>query len=136
MNKPSEYTPDRIAKLNPNEIFVFGSNEGGFHGAGAAKLAMDKFGAIWGTGDGPQGQCYGISTKNPKIRTLPLAKIAIKISRFLRYAKLAPNSKFLVTQIGCGLAGYNPSDIGPLFFNDGDIPFNVILPKEFWAFVK
>lgn len=123
-------TPDNITTLKPNEIFVFGSNEAGIHGAGAARLAHNKFGAIWGHGDGLQGQSYGISTKDRKICTLPLAKIQIKVDRFVRFAIQNPKLHFLVTQIGCGLAGYNPKEIAPMFAKD--IPANVSLPKEFW----
>jgi len=129
-----QYTPDRITKLAPNEIFVFGANEAGRHGCGAARFALDKFGAIYGQGDGLQGSSYGISTKDRNVKTLPLHKIQIKVGRFLRFAANNSAFTFLVTQIGCGLAGYNPKDIAPMFFAFGDVPSNVSLPKEFWAF--
>jgi len=130
---PTEYTPDNITQLANNEVFIFGSNESGFHGAGAAKVALNKFGAVWGTGDGPQGQSYGISTKDRKLRVLSLDKIQIKVARFLRYAAQHPDKKFLVTKIGTGLAGYSPRDIAPLF--GSTIPSNVILPIEFWSVI-
>ena len=131
----TEYTPDNITSLAPNEIFVFGSNEAGRHGLGAARLAFRRFGAIMGQGDGKMGQCYGISTKDDQFKTLPLHRIAPKILKFLRYAEAHPELKFLVTQIGCGLAGYKPKQIAPLFFSVS-IPDNVVLPKQFWETLK
>lgn len=129
-----QFTPETIVTLEPNQIFVFGSNEGGFHGAGAAALAYKKFGAIWGQGDGLQGQCYGISTKDRKIRTLPLHKIQVKIARFLRVAAQHPDKEFLVTKIGCGLAGYTEKEIGSLFKGE-TIPSNVLLPEAFHKYI-
>lgn len=124
----TRYTPEVITTLAPDEIFVFGANEAGRHGAGAARDALEKFGAQLGRGDGRQGQSYGISTKDVSLNVIPLWRISIKIDRFLRYARNHPECTFLVTKIGCGLAGYSTSDIGPLFFGH---PTNVILPREF-----
>ena len=124
-------TPENITKLKPNEIFVFGSNERGGHGAGAARLAYESFGAAYGTGFGRTGKCWAIPTKDKKIDTLPLEKIAPYIKAFLGYAEQYPELRFLVTAIGCGLAGYGPADIAPLFFAH-NIPDNVSLPASFW----
>lgn len=121
-------SPDNISQLGPNEIFVFGSNEGGFHGAGAARQAM-KWGAKYGQGDGLMGQTYGIATKDRKLNVLTLRAIQINIERFLRYAEKHPEFVFLVTAIGTGLAGYKTKDIAPLFGNK--IPNNVRLPQSF-----
>jgi hypothetical protein len=123
-----KFTPENITELQKNEIFVFGSNEAGRHGAGAAKLALDKFGAEWGNGIGMQGQTYAIPTKNFDIHTLSLDIIKQYVDEFLEFAKYAPNFTFLVTQIGCGLAGYHPRDIAPMFRGASD---NVILPQVF-----
>lgn len=120
-------TPDDIITLQPNEVFVFGSNEGGRHGKGAAKQAV-KFGAIYGQGDGLQGQSYGISTKDRDLKVLPLHRIQVKVERFLRFAATRPDLTFLVTPIGCGLAGYKPKEIAPMF---EDAPGNVQLPASF-----
>ncbi len=108
---------------------MFGSNEAGVHGRGAAKTAL-KFGARYGQGDGVQGQAYGISTKDRHLQVLSLSAIGIKIDRFMRYALAHQDQTFLVTQIGCGLAGYRPSDIATMFFRNV-IPSNVRLPAEF-----
>lgn len=121
-------TSNNISDLKPNEIFVFGSNEAGIHGAGAARLAYEKFGAVWGKGFGLYGQTYAIPTKDKRIETLPLQRIKQYVDTFLFFAKVNPQYTFLVTKIGCGLAGYKPEQIGPFFKNN---PPNVILPKEF-----
>jgi hypothetical protein len=121
-------TPENISSLKPSEIFVFGSNLAGRHGAGAALLALRKFGAISGQGFGLMGQSYGIATKDERIQTLPLSKIEIQVNKFLRSAEKYPEKTFLVTQIGCGLAGYEPKDIAPFFRHP---PKNVILPESF-----
>lgn len=117
-----------ITRLEKNEIFVFGSNLAGLHGRGAAKTAHRKFGAIMGCGEGLQGQSYGIPTKDEKLKTLCLVQIAINVTRFLRFAESLPDLRFLVTTIGCGLAGYKSSQIAPMFTN---APVNVVLPPEF-----
>lgn len=121
-------TPENITKLEPDEIFVFGSNLAGRHGAGAALLALKKFGAISGQGYGLMGRSYGIATKDERIQTLPLDRIQVQVNKFLRFAENNPEKTFLVTQVGCGLAGYSPKDIAPLF--DG-VPSNVVLPESF-----
>ena len=119
-----------VNKLEENEIFVFGSNEAGRHGKGAALLAM-KWGAIKGIGSGIQGQTYGIPTKNNKIKTLSVNKIKKYVDNFIEYAKQNKNFKFYVTEIGCGLAGYQPKDIVPLFKRAINLD-NIYLPQKFW----
>lgn len=120
-----EFTPERISELQPNEIFVFGSNLAGSHGGGAARLAYDRFGAVWGQGVGLQGQSYGIPTMHGGVD-------AIKpyVDEFIAFAKEHPEMKFYVTKIGCGIAGFTVQEIAPLFAGAIDIE-NVILPKEF-----
>ena len=120
-----EYTPERISELKPNEIFVFGSNLAGSHGGGAALLAYRKFGAIWGQGVGLQGQSYGIPTMQGGVET-----IKPYVDEFIKFAKQHPEYKFLVTKIGCGIAGFTEEEIAPLFKAALDVD-NVILPKEF-----
>lgn len=119
-----------IKNLEPNEIFVFGSNESGLHGAGAAKMAYQKFGAEMGKGFGLVGQSYAIPTKDFRIETLPLKKIKMYIDFFLKDVIKNPDKIFLVTEVGCGLAGYDPKHIAPMFKEFLNIE-NVILPKSF-----
>ena len=119
-----------ITKLEPHQIFVFGSNQAGRHGAGAAKYAKENFGAESGKGVGMQGQCYAIPTKDFRIKTLPLDKIAAYVSIFISAADMHPDKEFLVTEIGCGLAGYTPAEIAPLFERALEKK-NVRLPESF-----
>ncbi|MBR4783257.1 MAG: hypothetical protein IK023_05145 [Bacteroidaceae bacterium] len=120
-----EYTPNWISELKPNEIFVFGSNLSGAHGGGAARLAYNRFGAIWGQGVGLQGQSYGIPTMQGGVET-----IKPYVNEFIDFAAQHPEMKFLVTLIGCGIAGFTPEEIAPLFKEAIEIE-NIILPKEF-----
>lgn len=109
-------------------IFVFGSNLAGRHGKGAALEALQKYGAIKGKGKGRMGNAYGIPTKDKKLRVMSLTRIQYYVSQFKVYAARHPKLRFLVTPVGCGLAGYTPKDIAPMFLNS---PPNVKLPKEF-----
>lgn len=119
-----------ITKLKPNEIFVFGSNYAGRHGKGAALTAVRKFGARYGQGTGLMGQSYGIATKDRNLNVLSLDVIQQQIRKFLEFAQEHPELQFIVTPIGCGLAGYKPRQIANLFYFY-KIPTNVILPSEF-----
>ena len=118
-------TPDHINSLEPNEIFVFGSNAAGFHAGGAAAQAMHHFGAIWGQGEGLQGQSYAI----PTMEGLDDMKAAIE--RFAQYATQHKELRFLVTRVGCGIAGYSVHEIAPLFSCCVSLE-NVTLPADFW----
>lgn len=120
-------TPERIDRLGSNEIFVFGSNAMGHHMGGAAAAAMKRFGAVWGQGDGLQGQSYAISTMEGLVET------ARNVNRFVRFAAEHQDLRFFVTPIGCGIAGYNPLQIAPLFEKAIALP-NVYLPKLFWEY--
>ncbi|MBR2084690.1 MAG: hypothetical protein IJ879_08845 [Muribaculaceae bacterium] len=119
------YTPDRISELKDNEIFVFGSNLAGHHGGGAARLAYNRFGAVWGQGVGLQGQAYAIPTMQGGVET-----IKPYVDEFILFAEQHPEYKFLVTRIGCGIAGFRDEEIAPLFAAALDVE-NVILPREF-----
>ena len=123
-------TPDVIDSLKPNEIFVFGSNEAGRHGKGAALIAKKQFGAKVGQGYGVQGSCFAIPTKNGKLETLKLTTIAAYVNKFIAYANTHPEKDFLVTRIGCGLAGYKETEIAPLFKDAVDSK-NIFLPITF-----
>lgn len=106
-------------------IFVFGSNLAGRHGKGAALCARKEYGAIYGQGEGRQGESYAIPTKGYHLETLPLSHIGESVGRFLIYAASQPATSFTVTRIGCGLARYTDTDIAPMFRN---APPNCILP--------
>jgi hypothetical protein len=124
-------TPENITKLEPNQIFVFGSNESGRHGKGAAKQAL-TWGAVWGQAEGLQGRTYGIPTKDKQIRrTLTIREIKVYVDRFIEFAKEHPEMTFLVTAIGCGLATHKPKHVAPLFKEVKDLN-NVWLPSRFW----
>ena len=116
-------TPERITELGENEVFVFGSNLAGAHGGGAALLAYRKFGAIWGQGVGLQGQSYGIPTMHGGVD-------AIKpyVDEFIEFAKTRPDLTFLVTRVGCGIAGFTNEEISPLFANAHEVE-NIVLPS-------
>ena len=119
------YTPEKITHLERNEIFVFGSNLAGAHGGGAARIAYQNFGAVWGQGEGLQGQSYAIPTMQGGVET-----IAPYIDNFIEYAFTYYEYTFLVTRIGCGIAGFRVDEIAPLFKEAIELE-NVILPKEF-----
>ena len=116
-------TPERITELGENEVFVFGSNLAGAHGGGAALLAYRKFGAIWGQGVGLQGQSYGIPTMHGGVD-------AIKpyVDEFIEFAKTRPDLTFLVTRVGCGIAGFTNEEISPLFVKAHEVE-NIVLPS-------
>lgn len=131
----SRITPENITSLGQNEIFVFGSNLSGIHGAGAAKTAL-KWGAIIGQPIGIQGQTYAIPTKDKFIKkTLSRFEIKIFVDEFIEYAKNNDNLTFFVTEIGCGLAGLRHEVVAPLF-NDAVELENVYLPEKFWNILE
>lgn len=110
------------------KIFVFGSNLAGRHGKGAAWSAKLHFGAIQGQGEGLQGNSYGIPTKGYDLEVLPLPIVETYVEKFIAFAKGHPEMEFLLTPIGCGLAGHTPKDIAPMF---ALAPSNVIFPASF-----
>mgnify|MGYP007069882039 FL=1 len=115
-------TPERITALGPNEIFVFGSNLAGMHGGGAAWVAYRKFGAIMGQGVGLQGRSYGIPTMQGGVET-----IKPYVDEFIEFAKSRQDLTFLVTRIGCGIAGFTDEEIAPLFEKAHEVA-NIVLP--------
>lgn len=112
------------------EIFVFGSNTAGRHGKGAAKVAREKHGAVYGEGNGHHGDSYAIPTKDGKLTTLPLRAIQSYVDMFIGYAGARPDLNFMVTAIGCGLAGYEAKEIAPMFEPCLALE-NVYLPADF-----
>lgn len=119
-------SPKWIKSLDENEIFVFGSNLEGAHGGGAAKLALN-WGAVWGQGVGLQGQTYAIPTMQGGVET-----IRPYVDEFIAFAKEHPELKFLVTEIGCGIAGFTPKEIAPLFKEATGVE-NIFLPESFYG---
>lgn len=117
-------TPEFITELQPNEIFVFGSNLRGMHGGGAAYIAHRKFGAIMGQGVGLQGQSYAIPTMQGGVET-----IKPYVDEFIEFAKEHQNLTFLVTRIGCGIAGFTDNEISPLFNAAHEVE-NIVLPPN------
>lgn len=123
--KDKRISPRWINSLEKNEIFVFGSNLQGMHGGGAARVALEQFGAVWGQGTGLQGQSYAIPTMHGGIDV-----IAPYVNDFIAFAKEHPELKFLVTEIGCGIAGFRISEMAPLFKEALEIE-NIYLPERF-----
>lgn len=126
-----KFTPEQVTKDNifPNEIFVFGSNIDGLHGGGAAAAASRYFGAIWGKGVGLQGQSYAIPTIPGTVRD-----IKPYVDEFIQFAKNNTDKVFLVTRVGCGIAGFSVEDMAPLFVDALPVE-NIILPEEFVNFI-
>ncbi len=122
----SRVSAPQITALGSDEVFVFGSNLAGMHGGGAARLACQRFGAVWGRGVGLQGRSYAIPTMQGGVET-----IAPYVDEFIEFAKCHPHLKFLVTEIGCGIAGFAPAEIAPLFARARGVA-NIALPLRFW----
>ncbi len=125
-----EFTPENIQELKDNEIFVFGSNMNGNHAGGAAKLAVEKFGAVMGQAEGIQGQSYAIPTLDKDMNKVSMDDLVISLGNFREYAKNNPDKKFYLTKIGCGIAGFDTNDMAYQVIR-AKLPDNVILPVEF-----
>lgn len=118
-------SPQWITTLADDEVFVFGSNLEGLHGGGAALLAYERFGAVWGQGTGLQGKSYGIPTMHGGVDV-----IAPYVDDFIAFAREHRELKFLVTEIGCGIAGFTVEEMAPLF-KDAMDEENIYLPQRF-----
>ena len=129
-NYTGRVTPSWIDDLQENEVFVFGSNLAGMHGGGAARVARLRFGAVMGKVVGMQGRSYAIPTMQGGTET-----IRPYVNDFIAYAKEHPELTFLVTPIGCGIAGFEPEDIAPLFELASSVE-NIWLPKSFWEVLE
>ena len=125
---PTNITPSQVNTLADGEIFVFGSNSQGRHIGGAARVAKEQYGAVWGIGEGLQGKSYAIPTMEG------LENLAPAVQRFTSFARQHKVLKFFVTAIGCGIAGYQPEEIAPMFLNAAYLP-NVYLPLSFWKVI-
>lgn len=128
--KKGRVTPEWIDDLQENQVFVFGSNFAGMHGGGAARIARLRFGAVMGNGVGMQGRSYAIPTMQGGTET-----IRPYVNDFIAYAKEHPELTFLVTPIGCGIAGFEPEDIAPLFEEASNVE-NIWLPESFWEVLE
>ena len=120
-----DFTPEFITELKADEVFVFGSNLAGMHGAGAAYIAFKQFGAVMGCGVGHRGQSYAIPTMQGGVET-----IKPYVDDFIAFAKEHPELFFYVTRIGCGIAGFRDKEIAPLFAKAIGLE-NVCLPETF-----
>lgn len=123
-------SPEFITELDENEIFVFGSNLDGMHGGGAAKIAHDSFGAVWGEGVGLHGRSYAIPTMHGGLN-------AIKpyVDDFIEFARENTDMIFLVTRVGCGIAGFRDEEMAPLFQEAVELE-NVYLPEVWWEILN
>lgn len=130
MTMSRKYTPEHITHLEPDDIFVFGSNLQGMHMSGAARVACEKFGAVWGQGVGVQGQSYAIPTMQGGVET-----IKPYVDDFIKLAREWDQNTFYVTRIGCGIAGFTDEEIAPLFDEAYDL-YNVRLPKSFAEIIE
>ena len=134
-NHRMKYTPDRIDSLESNQVYVFTSNLIGYHSGETSLIALHRFGAIWGQAEGPQGQCYAIPVD---IRGEAIDNVSNYLKRhirkFLEYAKEHQEKEFLVTKIGCGIAGFD-EDFIALFFSDALQIRNICLPKSFCTYL-
>jgi hypothetical protein len=117
--------PENITYLKPNEYFVFGSNGEGLHYGGAARIAHQQFGAIMGNPRGIQGNSYAVDTMSG------IDVIKEQIPDLFEYIEGRPNDVFYITALGCGIAGYSPTEIAPLF-KEFLVLHNVYLPKSFF----
>lgn len=124
-NFSKKTSPQVITKLKPDEVFVFGSNLDGMHGGGTARVAYEKFGAVWGHGVGLQGQSYAIPTMQGGVDT-----IKPYVDEFINFARESPQLIFLVTRVGCGIAGFRDEEIAPLFADAAEKE-NIYLPESF-----
>jgi len=132
--KKPKFTPKNIISLKDNEVFVFGSNLAGMHGAGAAKTAL-QWGAQMKKGIGHFGQTYALPTKDKNIKTLSLNEIKVYVDQFIQYVKENQYKHFLLTEIGCGLAGLTYEQVAPLFVNILTCS-NISIPEPFWDIIK
>ena len=123
------FTPDKITHLEPDEVFVFGSNLAGQHHGGAACQAFMKFGATWGQGTGLSGQSYAIPTMQGGVET-----IKPYVDEFIDLASQWDQTTFYVTRIGCGIAGFTDEQIAPLFDKALDL-YNVVLPRKWFEII-
>lgn len=121
-----------VTTLKEDEIFVFGSNLMGAHGGGAAFFAQKHFGAKTGVAVGHTGDCYALPTLSKTYEKLELEYIQSQVNDLIKHAFIRPRKTYVVTEIGCGIAGFSPEDIAPMFKNAIGVE-NIKLPERFWT---
>ncbi len=139
-----QFTPEYIEDLHPSEVFVFGSNAAGNHYGGAARLAFERFGAVWGVGEGLRGNSYAIPTLNGDMTVVRATSLCYSLKEFLRVVECNPGYTFLLTKIGCGIAGWGVKTVARIFWQAasefykgkwyayvGSLPENLVIPVEF-----
>lgn len=114
-------------------VFVFGSNLAGNHAGGAARHAVEEWGAAMGYPEGLYGKSYALPTMDAQFVPLPVEQIAVHVARFVEFAAKHPRKSFLATAIGCGIAGHDPRDIAPLFAGATE---NVFLSEKLVAALR
>jgi hypothetical protein len=78
------------------------------------------------------GQCYAFPTVYYNLeRSLTLDEISDCVIRFLDAAKANPQKKFLLTRVGCAIAGFIPEQIAPLFKKAMQVS-NIYIPQDFF----
>lgn len=140
-----QFTPEHIEDLHPCEVFVFGSNAAGNHYGGAAAVAYQRFGAIWGVGEGLRGNSYALPTLDRTMKRVSVGALKYSLREFLRVVECNPGYTFLLTKIGCGIAGWDIAQMGFLFWQVaqefysgkwypyvGCLPENLVIPEEFY----
>ncbi|WP_455570511.1 A1S_2505 family phage non-structural protein, partial [Bacteroides eggerthii] len=123
-------TPDNIQELTENQIFVFGSNMNGNHAGGAARLAVEKFGAVMGQAEGIQGQSYAIPTLDKDMQKIAEEELTTYLGNFREFTEEHSEKEFLLTAIGTGIAGFDTNYMAYMILR-ANLPDNVTLPKEF-----
>lgn len=122
------FTPENIEELKEDEVFVFGSNMAGNHAGGAARYAAEHFGAVEGVGEGLSGQTYAFPTLNKDFSKRSIAQMIYSKTKLYHVAHEHPEKTFLVTKVGCGIAGFSLEEMKEVF--KGPKPENVVLPED------
>lgn len=138
------FTPEHIEDLHPNEVFVFGSNANGNHYGGAANLAYQRFGAVWGVGEGLRGNSYALPTLNRSMERVSMGALKQAFKHLFQEIDFNPELCFLLTKVGCGIAGYTVEEVACAFWESvnsfydgrwttyvGSLPEGLIIPEEF-----
>lgn len=148
MNSRYRFTPNYIEDLHPSEVFVFGSNTVGNHYGGAAAMAYKRFGAVWGVGEGLRGNSYALPTLNRHMEPVSVGSLRYSFKEFFRVVEANPDLCFLLTKVGCGIAGLKVEDVSTAFWDSarefydgkwteyvGCLPGNLVLPEEFYDYM-
>lgn len=116
MMRRFHFTPEHIEDLHPNEVFVFGSNANGNHYGGAANLAYQRFGAVWGVGEGLRGNSYALPTLNRNMERVSIGALKQAFKHLFQEIDFNPELCFLLTKVGCGIAGYTVEEVARTFW--------------------